>query len=318
MSIKSTKRIQNDIKMYHKSNINDHGIYVCFNDTNIFNDKALIIGPDETPYKNGFYFFDITFTDKYPQEPPKVLLCTLNSRTRFNPNLYTRGKVCLSILGTWSGPGWTPCLSTNEILLSIQSLLNNNPIQNEPGYEKLTIKNSAEARKYIQLLEYHNHLIASCQMIEEIPAGFECFKTLIETKFCEHFHENVQFIKEKSESELNNEVVSLRMYSLSDKLRYSKLLKKYHDIYNLLSPKYGEVANAVDTNASSSTYASNVQISNHPTNADVKIVKKFPLTLASTLNIGTIMTSENDNREYIVKEVKGKGVSVYKKWVLKK
>ena len=48
------------------------------------------------------------------------------------------------------------------------------------------------------------------------------------------------------------------------------------------------------------------------------IVKKFPLTLASTLNIGTIMTSENDNREYIVKEVKGKGVSVYKKWVLKK
>ena len=57
-----------------------------------YNAKALIIGPDETPYKNGFYFFDINYTDKYPQEPPKVLLCTLNKRTRFNPNLYMEEK----------------------------------------------------------------------------------------------------------------------------------------------------------------------------------------------------------------------------------
>ena len=31
-------------------------IFVHFNDKNIFNAKALIIGPDETPYKNGFNF----------------------------------------------------------------------------------------------------------------------------------------------------------------------------------------------------------------------------------------------------------------------
>ena len=345
MSIKSTKRIQNDIKMYHKSNINDHGIYVCFNDTNIFNAKALIIGPDETPYKNGFYFFDINYTDKYPQEPPKVLLCTLNSRTRFNPNLYTRGKVCLSILGTWSGPGWTPCLSITEILLSIQSLLNNNPIQNEPGYEKLTVENSAEARKYIQLLEYHNHSIASCQMIEEIPAGFECFKTLIERKFCERFQENITFIEEKSNSELNNEIVSLRMYSLTDKLRYSKLLKKYHTIYNLLSEKYpiehegsddasgpndsatatgdsttgASGPNDSGTDSASAMASASGATAPAPISGSKKLlIKKIPSTLASTLNTGTVITSDNDNREYIVKEVKGKGGSFYKKWILNK
>ena len=32
-----------------------------------------------------------------------------------------------------------------------------NPIVNEPGYENLTIENSLEARKYIKLIEFHNH-----------------------------------------------------------------------------------------------------------------------------------------------------------------
>jgi hypothetical protein len=33
-------------------------------------------------------------------------------QVRFNPNLYSDGKVCLSLLGTWSGPGWIPNQST--------------------------------------------------------------------------------------------------------------------------------------------------------------------------------------------------------------
>ena len=49
---RSARRIQNDIKLYFKSDLNDHGIYVHFNENNIYNAKALIIGPDETPYKN--------------------------------------------------------------------------------------------------------------------------------------------------------------------------------------------------------------------------------------------------------------------------
>ena len=43
---------------------------------------------------------------------------------RFNPNLYNCGKVCLSLLGTWSGPGWDPKASTLlQVLVSIQSLI---------------------------------------------------------------------------------------------------------------------------------------------------------------------------------------------------
>ena len=39
-------------------------------------------------------------------------LTTGGGRVRFNPNLYACGKVCLSLLGTWSGPSWVPGQST--------------------------------------------------------------------------------------------------------------------------------------------------------------------------------------------------------------
>jgi len=43
--------------------------------------------------------------------------------------------VCLSLLGTWSGPGWEKGVSTlSQVLLSIQSqILVDKPYANEPG-----------------------------------------------------------------------------------------------------------------------------------------------------------------------------------------
>jgi hypothetical protein len=45
-------------------------------------------------------------------------------------------KVCLSLLGTWTGPGWIPGKSTLlQVLISIQSLiLSDEPYLNEPGW----------------------------------------------------------------------------------------------------------------------------------------------------------------------------------------
>ena len=315
MTQRSIKRIQNDIKLYFKSDLNDHGIYVHFNDKNIFNAKALIIGPDETPYKNGYYFFDINYTDKYPQEPPKVLLCTLNKRTRFNPNLYTGGKVCLSILGTWSGPGWTPCLSTCEVLLSIQSLMNKNPIVNEPGYENLTIENSPEARKYIKLIEFHNHLIAVIQMIDNIPHGFECFKQLIESKFCELYKENIEFIHKKIKSPDCDKEVFLKMYSLNDTLSYKYILERYNQIYKDLSIVYGDNSIKTTCEADGVTEVKEAEPTTFTDSCDLP-KKRGPEISANDFEVGYVTTSQN--REYIVKEVNGKGGKTYKRWVLKK
>ena len=112
-------------------------IFVRVSDESINLIKALIIGPEGTPYENGCYEFDIYLPPTYPNVSPSVKLITTGQGTvRFNPNLYKDGKVCLSLLGTWDGPGWIPGESTLlQVLMSIQSLIFvNNPFFNEPTH----------------------------------------------------------------------------------------------------------------------------------------------------------------------------------------
>jgi ubiquitin-protein ligase len=106
----------------------------CFNTL-----RACIAGPEGTPYSAGLFFFDIFLPASFPAVPPKVqFLTTGHGRVRFNPNLYECGKVCLSLLGTWAGPGWIPNKSTLiQVLVSIQSLiLVEQPYFNEPSFEQ--------------------------------------------------------------------------------------------------------------------------------------------------------------------------------------
>jgi baculoviral IAP repeat-containing protein 6 len=104
--------------------------------------RALITGPEGTPYAGGCFIFDFFFPSAYPAVPPKVILLTTGGGTvRFNPNLYNCGKVCLSLLGTWhggKGEGWDPAVSSAlQVLVSIQSLIFvPQPVFNEPGHER--------------------------------------------------------------------------------------------------------------------------------------------------------------------------------------
>ncbi|CAG7896534.1 unnamed protein product [Brassica rapa] len=115
--------------------------------------RAVIIGAEGTPYHDGLFFFDIQFPDSYPSAPPKVHYHS--GGLRINPNLYNCGKVCLSLLGTWTGnkrEKWLPQESTMlQLLVSIQALiLNQKPYFNEPGYEptKGTVSGEAHSKVY--------------------------------------------------------------------------------------------------------------------------------------------------------------------------
>ncbi|KNZ79827.1 Baculoviral IAP repeat-containing protein 6, partial [Termitomyces sp. J132] len=115
----------------------DSSIFLRVDETRVDVIKALITGPEGTPYHNGCYLFDIFLGFSYNQSPPSVKYMTTNGgRFRFNPNLYADGKVCLSLLGTWSGPGWVSGKSTLlQVLISIQSMiLCEEPYLNEPGW----------------------------------------------------------------------------------------------------------------------------------------------------------------------------------------
>ena len=52
----ATKRLVKDLKDLEKNSLKDNGIFHIFNEDNIFNVKALIIGPEDTPYEKGFFF----------------------------------------------------------------------------------------------------------------------------------------------------------------------------------------------------------------------------------------------------------------------
>lgn len=176
-------KITKELSSYrHSLPLNDNSsIFVRYETKNIRKLKALIIGPKGTPYENGVYIFDILITNKYPNVPPKLnLVTTGNGTIRFNPNLYENGKVCLSLLNTWSGTGgeiWNKDTSTLlQVLVSIQSLIFvENPFFNEPGYEKnLNNKNFSKASNdYNDKVRFNNIKWAICDVLENIPKEFD-------------------------------------------------------------------------------------------------------------------------------------------------
>ncbi|KAJ8761638.1 hypothetical protein K2173_004414 [Erythroxylum novogranatense] len=101
--------------------------------------RAAIVGAPGTPYHDGLFFFDIYLPPEYPYEPP--LVHYRSGGLRLNPNLYESGKVCLSLLNTWTGTGtevWdAESSSILQVLISLQALvLNERPYFNEAGYDK--------------------------------------------------------------------------------------------------------------------------------------------------------------------------------------
>lgn len=147
------------------------GMFVVPDEADMTKIHAVITGPKDTPYEGGFFYFLLECPPNYPASPPKAsIITTGGGQVRFNPNLYRNGKVCLSILGTWSGPGWSPALSLLSVLLSIQTLLNEKPYHNEPGFEE-SDKPDPNSDTYNLIIQHETARVAYLGMINSPPAG---------------------------------------------------------------------------------------------------------------------------------------------------
>ncbi len=135
--------------------------------------KVLIVGPVDTPYEFGLWEFHVQLTSEYPNRPPIVhLMTTGGGSVRFGPNLYACGKVCLSLLGTWQGPGWMPGQSTLlQLFVTIQSIiLVAEPYFLEPGHENQG--NSKASEEYNKNVLKNTFKIAIEQTCKSPPDGF--------------------------------------------------------------------------------------------------------------------------------------------------
>lgn len=108
------KRLQREYNLITKQNLPDNILNVEITE-NLRQWKALIVGPDETPYASGFFYLSIEFRDGYPFVPPLVKFLT----KIYHPNIDNRGNICLDILKD----NWSPVLSIPKVLLSILSLM---------------------------------------------------------------------------------------------------------------------------------------------------------------------------------------------------
>jgi ubiquitin-conjugating enzyme E2 Z len=223
-------RLLKDVKQIIKNPLTENGIYYIHDDTDMMKGYAVIIGPSDTPYFGGNFFFEFNYPTDYPHSPPKVKYWTNGNGIRFNPNLYTSGKVCVSLLNTWRGDQWTSCQTISTVLLTLCTLLCNNPLLNEPG----VIKNNQDIPGYNEIIQFANIDVAICDIIEKKKNVyidfFENFYPFVKENFIHNYDKILDFA-EKKNIEYNGEVRNFRtnFYSMNIYVDYNYIIKRLKD-----------------------------------------------------------------------------------------
>ncbi|KAK3009201.1 hypothetical protein RJ639_013244 [Escallonia herrerae] len=151
--------------------------------------RAVIVGAYGTPYQDGLFFFDFHLPPEYPAVPPSAYYHS--GGWRINPNLYEEGKVCLSLLNTWTGRGnevWDSTSSSIlQVLVSLQGLvLNSKPYFNEAGYDKQI--GTAEGEKNSFSYNENTFLLNCKTMMHVMRKPPKDFEELVREHFKRHGH----------------------------------------------------------------------------------------------------------------------------------
>jgi ubiquitin-protein ligase len=132
------KRIRKEImeitKEQHSLRTKEQQTFFTINpdiiDTNLgYYIEGIMFGDDEEPYRNGMFKFKILFPHDYPNNPP---IFTFTDKL-FHPNIYSDGKICISILHAGGdatgyeddGLRWSSTQTLYCIITSIHYVLHN-------------------------------------------------------------------------------------------------------------------------------------------------------------------------------------------------
>ena len=234
ISKESIARLLKDVKNIIKQPLTENGIYYIHDDTDMLKGYAMIIGPEDTPYFAGNYFFEFTYPPTYPHNPPSVKYCTNGNNVRFNPNLYKCGKVCVSLLNTWTGEQWTSCQSITTVLLTLCTLLCENPLLNEPGVS-LTHR---DLESYNEIIEYANLDIAVCDIVCKKEGMFldffVHFEPFIKENFLKNYEKMMEIAVKKQESIPSSKVFTTGYYTMSITINYAKVIEKLKTAYSMI------------------------------------------------------------------------------------
>lgn len=222
-------RLIKDIRNLKKNPLHDNGIYYEHDEEDMLNGKALIIGPTNTPYQYGFYFFKFEFTNNYPHEPPKLTSYTQGDNVRFHPNLYRSGKVCVSILNTWKGEQWSSCQTISTILLTLTSLLHNKPLLNEPGITE----SHYDFDRYNNIITFKNLEYGIINIFDNLYKqtsskydDFDCFKETVCNILKKNIGDILILVKTLEKNNKGRQNIKTTLYNMSCEINYKEILKK--------------------------------------------------------------------------------------------
>jgi ubiquitin-conjugating enzyme E2 Z len=235
ISKETITRLLKDVKQIMKNPLTEQGIYYIHDDSDLLKGYALIIGPKDTPYFGGNYFFELKYPTDYPHSPPKVKYCTNGYNIRMNPNLYTCGKVCVSLLNTWRGEQWTSCQTISSVLLTLCTLLCKNPLLNEPGVTLL----HKDLNFYNEIIEFANLQTSVCDILSRrdgiyLPF-FENFYPFVKENFIKNVDKLLEFARSKND-EMKNQTTNFKtsFYSMSINVNYGQTIEKLNELKQII------------------------------------------------------------------------------------
>lgn len=224
------QRLLKDVRQIIKNPLTDQGIYYLHDDIDMMKGYAMILGPSDTPYFGGFYFFEFNYPSDYPHSPPKVKYCTNGNHIRFHPNFYCCGKVCVSLLNTWRGEQWTSCQSISTVLLTLCSLLCSDPLLNEPGVDK----KHKDINNYTSIIEFSNINIAVCDIVSKkkgvYQPFFNNFYPFVKENFIKNYDKIVEFAgKQLAENFKESQTLTTGYYNMEITIDYNFILTKLEE-----------------------------------------------------------------------------------------
>lgn len=222
-------RLLKDIRaVMTDSSLDTEGIMYKHSENDILTGYACIVGPADSVYFGGYYFFQFKFPTNYPHSPPIVTYLTNSGNVRFHPNYYTNKKVCMSIINTWRGEQWTGCQTIRSILMTFQSVLDREPLLHEPGIRP----QHHDFKSYHTIVEYKNFEFACMELLVNLQTHITIeFYSEFEDFMLRQFNKNKEQIRKIIEA--NSKTVLAAYYRISlygginINVNYDLLLKYY-------------------------------------------------------------------------------------------
>lgn len=259
-------RVRRDIADLHSEPL--PGVFVAPEESDVTNIHAVLVGPAKTPYQGGFFYILLKCPPDYPISPPRVRFMTTDQgRVTFHPYIYSTGKVCLSLLGTYDRSTWSPVQTLSSVLLTIQSIMSEDPFEESSDVRPVSVIASVRGQRTAStaLTVLHETIrVAVCDVVESYLRGNTLWPSTLKVPVLKTFGENRAFYEGVCENNIAADCDEMRgagtISAYGSKYEFLTLLTRLRALGEQAKrEENGDPAVTTDDTANSAENATNVK-----------------------------------------------------------